>query len=219
VFQFSFSTKKLISRNESLFPVSLDDVKKFSQFYKNNPDTEEYNSMIENYWIPIFVKDWERTTNFLLLDTTVQAFVPDIGTISGVASNISLKNLNVREVSSVKFYPESWNQSDPKTTLETSKYLLSDEVYNIPINLNIKAQYLPFRLYPKTLNLEINYSCGFQGNNFENIPSEIISTIAMQVAMQVDSKEGLSCGSEYAPFIEQVYSEYTLREQLVTMII
>lgn len=218
MFEFIFSTKKIISKNQESFPIDLDDIKEFCQFYKEYSDSSKYDSIINNFLIPIFVKDWERTTNFILLDTAIQAFVPNIGSINSVVSNIALNSLNIRTISSIKYYDSSWNQYDSKITLDVSKYLLSDEVYNIPININIKESYLPLFLYPKTLNLETNYTCGYANNVFTAMPSEIKNAIAMQVAMQIDAKEGLNCESEYLPFIQQIYSEYSIREQVVGFI-
>lgn len=219
MFEFNFSTKKTISRNQETFPLELNDIKPLCRFYIENPTSEKYDTLITDYIIPSIVIDWERTTKFILLDTTIQAFIPNIGAVTSLASDLSLENLNVREVSSIKYYPSSWNQTDDKTTFDTSDYILSDEVDIIPIKLNFKESLIPLWLYPKTLNLEINYSCGYEENDFTDLPYEIKTALAMQVAMYIDVKEGLSCQSEYAPFIEQAYAKYSIRKQAVGLII
>jgi hypothetical protein len=216
--EFSFSIKKEISRNVSSYPVLLSDVKTFSQFYIDNPTSTKYDSIINSIWIPAFVRDWERSTSFILLDTSIQAFVKNIGTVLSYYADINFDSLNIRSVSSVKYYAESWNQTDDKLTLETAKYSISDEVKNISKKLNIKKDYLPLVLYNKTLNLEANYTCGYAANNFASLPQEIKNAIAMQIAMKIDSGEGLGCDQEFAPFIEQTYAEYTISRQQICFI-
>lgn len=216
--EFGFTVKKQISRNVSSYPVVLNDVKTFSQFYIDNPASTKYDNIINNIWIPAFVNDWEMSTSFILQDTSVQAFVPNIGTILSYYADINFDSLNIRSISSIKYYPENWNQSDDKTTLDSAKYLVSDEIQNISKKLNIKKEYLPLNLYAKTMNLEANYTCGYSLNNFSAIPQEIKNAIAMQVAMKIDNGEGLGCDEALVPFIEQTYSKYTISRQQVCFI-
>lgn len=212
---FKFSLKKQLSKNESSYPVTLADVKKFCQFYIDNPSSTKYDSEINSIWIPAFVDDWESDTNFILLDTSITAYLPDIQTILKPYTDIAFQSLNIRAVSNFKYYPYNWNSSDAKTTLDSSLYLLSDEINTVSIKFNIKENSLPFSLYPKKNNLETTYTCGYADNDFTNTPKEIINAIAMQIAMYIDVNEGLICEGKYIPFIEKTYAKYTISNQIV----
>lgn len=212
---FKFSVKKQISKNETSYPVSLADVKKFCQFYIDNPSSTKYDAEINSIWIPMFVDDWESSTNFILLDTEITAYIPDIEVIITPYIDLALQSLNIRDVANFKYYPYDWDLSSAKTTLAASTYILNEEVDTIPVKMNLKQNNLPLCLYPKRNNMETTYICGYADNDFTNTPKDIINAIAMQVAMYIDNNEGLGCEEKYLPFIEKAYAKYTISNQVI----
>jgi hypothetical protein len=216
MFDFNFSILKIESKNKTSYPVSLADVKEFCEFYKENPTSTKYDSIINSVWIPRFVEDWENTTGFVLLDTSVKSFVRDILDLPDITSFVSFINLNIREVTAVKYHPTSWDNSAAKTTLDTSKYIISEEIGVYAKTLSIKKDFVPFYIYPIKFNLQAEYTCGYEDNDFTNIPVEIKQAIAMQIAMQIDTSEGLVCDEIYAEHISTTYANYTVRKQIIT---
>ena len=169
--QFSFSKTKTISRNITTYPITVAEVKARSQYFQINPDDATLNTYITSILIPKVIFDWEKSTGYILLDTSIQSFVPSLLLIRGEQINILYKHLNIREFSNIKYYPHNWNFSDPKITFNSSSYFFIPEISNQPAKLNFKEDYLPIEFYQIENNLESNYLAGFANNNFTNLNS------------------------------------------------
>lgn len=217
MFEFNFSNITTLTRNTSSYPITLAEVKARSEYFRINPTDTSLDSYINLQIIPKVVYDWEKSTKYLLLDQTLQAFVPNIRDVNIKELNIGICNLNVRQVSNIKYYPKKWNYSDTKLTLETDKYFLLPESGRFPIQFNIREEYLPFTIFSMTNNLEANYSAGFQNNNFSTINPLIVDALATQAAMAIDARTGF-CPEFYSDIVGEVYANYTMQQQEVVII-
>jgi len=217
MFQFSFSVSKTISRNTSSYPIILSQVKARSEYFRLNPADNSFDSYIESIIIPKVIYDWENLTKYLLLDRTMQSFVPNLKSIRTEQINILLPYLNIREFTNVKYYPESWDYSAAKTTVDGSYYFFVPEAKNQPHKLNIKEKYLPFELFAMENNLEINYKGGFEDNDFNDLNESIVDALACQAAMIIDSRNGL-CQDFFSDIIKEVYADYSINKQEIVVL-
>jgi hypothetical protein len=215
--QFSFSKTKTISRNTTTYPITLSDVKTRSQYFATNPTDDTLDSYINSILIPKVIFDWEKSTGYILLDTSIQSFVPSLQIIRGQQINILYKHLNIREFTNIKYYPYTWNFSDAKTTFDSSNYFFIPEISSQPAKLNFKEQYLPIEFYPIENNLECNYLAGFASNNFTSLNSLIKDALASQTAMAVDVLKGY-CDDLYSGIISEIYADYSIDKQEILVI-
>lgn len=215
--QFSFSKTKTISRNTTTYPITVVEVKARSQYFAVNPDDATLNSYITSILIPKVVFDWEKSTGYILLDTSIQSFIPSLQLIRGQQINILYKHLNIREFTNIKYYPCNWNFSDAKTIFDNSNYFFIPEISNQPAKLNFKEDYLPIEFYPIENNLECNYLAGFADNNFTSLNSLVKDALASQVALAVDILKGY-CQDLYSDIIKEIYSEYSIDKQQILVI-
>ena len=217
MFQFNFENKKIISRNISSYPILLADVKARSKFYLENPTDTDQDSYVVNFIIPSVIKDWELSTKFLLLDQLIQAYIPNIQYINSNSLEMKIENLNIREVDFIKYYPQDWNESDARITLDPDFYLVTEEIMQIPSKIKIKKENLPISLFNIQNNFQIQYQVGYLGNDFTNLPQQIKDALAMQAATIIDIRNGY-CEDFYSTLIQEAYAEYTIEQQLISFI-
>lgn len=217
MFQFSFSITKRISRDTSSFPIDLDDVKARSEYFRLNPSDDSFDTYISSVIIPKVVLDWELATGYLLLDTSVQAFVPSLQLIRTEQINILFEHLNIREFTNIKYYPYDWDYSETKTTFDSSNYFLIPETGRSPAKLNFKDAYLPIQLFGMENNLEANYKAGFEENDFTDLSDIITDALATQVAMIIDSRNGL-CQNFFSEPTSLAYANYSINKQEIVVI-
>jgi hypothetical protein len=214
---FSFSNKKIISRNTTSYPINASDVKALSEYFRQNPSDTSLDSYITNQIIPKIIFDWEKSTGYLLLDHSIQAFVPDLQTIMGEQLNIGFEHLNIRTFSSVKYYPEDWDYSEARTAFDLSKYFIIPECARECAKLNFKQVNLPIDLFPMQNNLECNYLAGYASNSFATLPPMIKDALASQAALAVDAKTGF-CQDFGLTIIGEVYAQYSINKQEVVIL-
>lgn len=218
MYKFEFSTKKILNINTSSYPVTLADIKKVSQFYKQNPDDTSQDSYVEDTLIPASVENWEEQTRFLLLDQQIKASIPSIGTI--LSEKIQLYNtfLNVRNTLTFSYYPRRWDHITPKTEIDPADYYINPEslgtsqVYKL-----FHRPWVPIQLYTVDNNLEIIFNAGYADNDFSTLPKEIKDALAMQVASQIDVLQGY-CIDLYSKIIAMYYDKFALIQPLASII-
>lgn len=215
--QFSFSNKKTISRNITSYPIVAADVKALSEYFRQNPSDTSLDSYITNQIIPKIIFDWERSTGYLLLDTSIQAFVPDLRAIIGEQLNIGFEHLNIRTFSSVKYYPQDWDYSEARTTFDSSNYFIIPECARESAKLNFKEEYLPIDLFSMQNNIECNYLAGYASNVFTTLPPVIKDALASQAALAVDAKTGF-CQDFGLTIVGEAYAEYSINKQEVVIL-
>jgi hypothetical protein len=124
VFKYIFSNKKVLTRNTGTYPITLSEIKEKSFYFLDNPSDTSQDSYINNVLIPNTIKDWERSTKYLLLDQEIEAFIPNIQFINTSNLEMIVNNINVRSVEEIKYYPEDW-----------------DEIVLFPITNNFEVRY------------------------------------------------------------------------------
>lgn len=214
---FTFSNTKTVSRNKNSYPITLDDVKDKSFYFKDNPDDDSLDDYIEDFVIPKIVSDWEDSTKYILLDTETKSFVPNIEFINSNRLPLSLPQLNVRSVESVKYYEYDVALPSTKTTITDSYYSVSDEVKVTPKKIYLHYSLLPLRIYPIENNIECSYLAGFEDNDFTNLSQDIKDCLAAQASLVIDIKQGY-CDNFYVDFITKVYDDYSLPKRLIEII-
>ena len=167
--------------------------------------------------IPTIVEDWENSTHYLLLDQIIKVFVPDIQFLNNNSLEISLNYLNIRAVDYIQYYPNDWDEASAKTVLDSSYYIITDELLKIASKLKIKREHLPITLFNIHNNLESQLQAGFASNDFTNLDPEIKEALCMQVATAVDVKTGY-CKGYYNGRIESLYEKFSIEKQLVSFI-
>lgn len=217
MFQFNFSNTKIISRNVTSYPIVASDVKALSEYFRQNPSDASLDSYITNQIIPKIVFDWEKSTGYLLLDTSIQAYVPDLKTIFGEQINIGFQHLNIRTFSSIKSYLDDWDYSAARTTFDSSNYFIIPESARESAKLNFKQDYLPIELFPIQNNLECNYLAGYASNVFTSLPSIIKDALASQAALAIDAKTGF-CQDFGSTIVGEAYAEYSINKQEVVIL-
>lgn len=215
--KFSFSDKRTITRNTSSYPIILSDIKGRSEYFRQNPTDATLDNWINQIIIPKIIYDWEKSTGYLILDQTIQAQVPDLWVIRQEQINITFEHLNIREFSSIKYFPENWNYTDPKLVFEASDYFIIPEISRKAARLNFKQEKLPITIYACHNNLEANYKAGFQNNNFTDLNPLIKDALSSQAASMVDAKTGY-CQDFDATIVEEVYSQYSINKDGITII-
>ena len=214
---FNFSNTKTISRNTTSYPISVSDVKALSEYFRQNPSDPSLDSYISNQIIPKIIFDWEKSTGYLLLDHSIQAFVPNLKTIIGEQLNIGFEHLNIRTFSSVKYYPEDWDYSEARTTFDSSKYFIIPECARESAKLNFKEANLPIDLFSIQNNLECNYLAGYTSNVFTTLPPIIKDALASQAALAVDAKTGF-CQDFGLTIVGEAYAQYSINKQEVVIL-
>lgn len=214
---FNFSNTKTITKNTTTYPIVAADVKARSEYFRQNPSDTSLDSYITNMIIPKIVFDWEKSTGYLLLDRTVQAFVPDLRAIIGEQLNIGFEHLNIRTFTSVKYYPEDWDYSAARSTFDSSNYFILPECARESAKLNFKEAYLPIELFSIQNNLECNYAAGFENNVFTTLSGTIKDALASQAALAVDAKTGF-CQDFGLTIIGEAYAEYSINKQEVVIL-
>lgn len=217
MYKFEFSNKKIISSADLAYPVDLTAVKAKSFYFAENPDDESFDSYISDTLIPSVVRNWENSTNYALLDRTIKVFVPDIQQINSEKLEIKFPILNIRNFVNIKYYPKVWNESDAKITLESEKYFISEELLRDPSFFRIKKDSVPLEFFQQENNLEAELNIGFEDNDFTDLEQEVKDTLAMQVAVTIDVKNGY-CEDYYSTIIRQIYAKYSLRKELISFI-
>lgn len=217
MFKFLFSKRQTISRDTSSYPITLANVKDKSFYFNENPSDDSQDDYINNIVIPNVIRGWEKETKYLLLDQTIKAFVPSLQYINSKDLEIELTSLNVRSISGITYYPETWNESDAKSTLISSYYLTTSEIVPTPSKIRIKTDYVPLSLFPISNNFEIQYLAGFESNDFTNLNQDIIDALSMQAAVIIDVRNGY-CEDFYSNIIYDTYNDYSIDKQLVSFI-
>jgi hypothetical protein len=217
MFNFEFSNKKTISRDSSSYPITIETVKAKSFYFQENPDDESQDTYIEEVLIPAIVRNWERNTGYVILDTSIQAFVPNIQNINSFKLEIPFSNLNIRSITSIKYYPCNWDESESKTTMDSEDYKISEEIIKKPSSFRLSKNLGNISIYPITNNLEANYLAGFLDNDFSDLDPEITDALNMQAAVAIDTKMGY-CDDYYSSLIYEAYNKFSKEKPLVTFI-
>ena len=216
MFKFEFSNKKTISRDVTTYPITLATVKAKSFYFIDNPTDESQETYITSLIASVML-NWEDYTGYLIQDQTVKAFVPNIRDVNDYNLQIDLTNLNIRTIDYVKYYPYDWDQAEAKTTLDSSYYLITDELNRVPSSLKMLYDYVPLQLFSIKNNLEVQYAAGFEDNDFTDLNQQIIDALSMQVAAAVDVKNGY-CEDYYSGLIKEVYAKYSIQKQQISFI-
>ncbi len=217
MFNFEFSNNKIISRDSSSYPITIETVKAKSFYFQNNPEDESQDTYITEVLIPAVVRNWERNTGYLILDTTIQSFVPNIQNINSFKLEIPFSNLNIRSIESIKYYPSCWDEIETKTTMDLADYKISQEILRKPSSFRLSKNSCSLCIYPISNNLEANYSGGFLDNDFSTLDQEIKDALNMQAAVAIDTKNGY-CDDYYSGLIYDAYSKFSKEKTLVTFI-
>lgn len=214
---FIFENTKTISKDISSYPITLEDVKAKSFYFKDNPDDDSFDTYINTFVIPKVISDWEDSTKFILLDSEIKAFVPNLEFINSNRLPLSLSHLNVRTIQSIKYFEYDVNLSNEKISILSNYYSKSEELNNKPINIYLHYSLLPLRIYPIDNNFECSYLAGYENNDFENIPVDIKDCLAAQASIIFDIKQGY-CDNYYLDFITKVYNDYSAIKRLIEII-
>lgn len=217
MFEFIFSNKTTLSTNKNSYPITIEDVKAKSFYFKDNPEDDTFDDYITNFIIPKVVDNWEDETKYILLDSTIQSFVPNIEFINSNRLAISLDNLNVRNVSNIKYYEYDTDLPESKVILDSDYYNLSQESKKTSRKITLRTDVLPLQLFPIENNLECNYVAGFEDNDFTDLDVDIKNCLASQASIIFDVKQGY-CDNYYRDFIEDVYNKYTLKKRLISIL-
>lgn len=214
---FVFSNTQTISRNENSYPITLEDVKSKSFYFKDNPDDETFDDYITDFIIPKVISDWEDSTKYILLDTEIKSFVPNIEFINSNRLPLSLKHLNVRSLTELSYYDYAIEIPTSKTIVYQNYYITNEETKKTPINIYLHYSLIPLRIYPIVNNLECKYSAGFEDNDFTNLPKDIKDCLSAQASVIFDVKQGY-CDNFYVDFISKVYDDYSTVKRLIEII-
>lgn len=214
---FIFENTKTVSRDISSYPITLEDVKAKSFYFKDNPDDESFDSYIETFVIPKVVNDWEETTKFILLDSEIKAYIPNLEFINSNRLPLSLEQLNIRSIDSLKYFEYDINLPAERVQINSDYFSKSEELKKVPINIYLHNSLLPLHLYPITNNLECSYKAGFEDNDFDNIPVDIKDCLAAQASIIFDVKQGY-CDNYYLDFIAKTYDDYSAVKRLIEII-
>jgi len=214
---FIFSNTKTVSRDTSSYPITLADVKDKSFYFKDNPDDTTLDDYIEDFVIPKIISDWEDSTKYILLDTEIKSFVPNIEFINSNRLPLSLSHLNVRSIESIKYYEHDVSLPSTKTEITSSYYSTSEEIKITPKKIYLHYSLLPLRIYPIENNIECNYLAGFASNNFATLSQDVKDCLAAQASLVIDIKQGY-CDNFYVDFITKVYDDYSVAKRLIEII-
>lgn len=214
---FNFSVIKTVSKTISSYPINLKDVVCRSEYFRSIEDDGSLNSYITCLVIPKVINDWEKSTGYLLLDQTIQAFIPDLKSINTNQINIGFNHLNIREFTNFKYYPCDWNYTDAKSIFDASNYFIIPEAGGESAKLNFKEDYLPITGFSMLNNFEANYKAGFASNNFTTLNPAIKDVLACRAASVIDNMKGF-CGGVFDEPNAQIYAEYSINKQMVVMI-
>jgi hypothetical protein len=217
VFKYIFSNKKVLTRNTGTYPITLSEIKEKSFYFLDNPSDTSQDSYINNVLIPNTIKDWERSTKYLLLDQEIEAFIPNIQFINTSNLEMIVNNINVRSVEEIKYYPEDWDEIASKSILSTDDYLVTSEIKNSSKKIRLKKDKGSLVLFPITNNFEVRYKGGFEANDFNSLDETIKQALCVQVATQIDVKQGY-CEDYYRDVIESAYAEYEIQQDYVCVI-
>lgn len=214
---FVFSNTQTISRDTSSYPITLADVKDKSFYFKDNPDDDSFDDYIEDFVIPKIISDWEDTTKYILLDSEIKSFIPNIEFINSQRLALKLKHLNIRSLEELKYYEYDVELPDNKTEITSDYYNVSDELNKIVRKIYLNYSLLPLRIYPIENNIECSYLAGFADNDFTNLSQDIKDCLAAQASVVFDVKQGY-CDNYYVDFISKVYNDYSAVERLIEII-
>lgn len=217
MFKYAFSLTKTTSKNTSSYPISIADIKDKSEYFKLNPTDTSYDSYINNVVIPMVISDWESDTGYILLDRTVQSFVPNLAHMLTEQLNLGFEHLNIREFTNFKYYPTTWDYSAVKSEIKNTNYFIVPESGRQFALFNIKESYAPLEIFQIRNNLECNYKAGFEDNDFTNLDDSVKQALEAQAAMVIDSKTGF-CQDFYSTIIAEAYADYSIEKQEVAIV-
>lgn len=203
----NFSDVKTLTRNITSYPVTVADVKAYSEYYSKSSDNTK-DAFIEKL-IAQAVLNWESETGFLLLD---QTFKTSLYNQRAIYQNFKgrLTKLNIRSFGNILYHPCNWNQADAKEILSTDLYYWTPESGTTPAMFQLKSGVCHLELFEVYNNLETTITGGYALNNFTNIPQDIVTCLAMQCAELFDARNGV-CGCEgfYSDEVSRIYQKYT----------
>jgi hypothetical protein len=207
---------QIVSRNESSYPITISDVKVFSQYFKINPDDQSQNDFITQR-IKMDVNNFEDETKYILLDTTFKLYYNDPRTsyfgnyiqnypAKCFLNGLRLSSLNLRLIDHIKYYELNTKDNDDRVLLSSSNYYLEPELMNTPSIIRIKENN-SFELANTNNSIEIQYKAGFANNVFTSMPEEIKIALAQLVAYNIDVKNQI-CNDQYSDNIRAIYDKY-----------
>jgi len=210
----SFGNTQRLTYNTTNFPITINEAKSRSKWFKLSPTDTTLDSDIQNFFIPKAVDQFEKASGFLIQDQTYKATIPSLQSPIYKNFEAELIHLNVRTVQDVLYHPCDWNGNDTKTILDTENYIFLEEAGNTPKILQLKACYLSF--YEVCNNIQTTYVGGYEDNDFTNLPSDIKQCIIMYVADIIDiEKEICNCQGQHDGWITQIVNRYSRKTSLM----
>lgn len=210
----NFNNTAELSKNTTSYPITIDDVKAYSKYFRKNNPTDTTQDTFIQQMIVRAVSDWEAETGFALLDQTLKIALYNIIYLN---SNLKARitRLNVRSVEDVLYHPTTWNQSDSKVVLDQDRYTISPELGTMPQIFQLNDCTLS--LYKIYNNLETNIVCGYENNDFTNLPQDIKECLIMQVSDIIDIDNDIcDCQGFYGGEVQRIYKQYTIYDKSIT---
>jgi hypothetical protein len=205
----NFTDVKILTRNTTAYPISINDVKAYSKYFRKTTQSDTHQDAFITKIIERTVDNWEAETRFLLLD---QTFKTSLWSQKAIYLNFKgrLTRLNVREFGDVLYHPCHWDQVTPKEILDTDFYHFTPESGTTPAIFQLKEGACDLLLYPVLNNLEITVIGGYPLNNFTDMPKEIKEALAMQCSDIVDADNDIcDCMGFYTHEVKRIYRKYT----------
>ena len=209
-----FSNVTTITRNATSYPISIADVKAYSDYFRTTVDTSQ-DAYIDKM-IAQVVDGWEHETGFLLLDQTFKTSMYNAYLIHS-AQPLGLTRLNVRSFGDILYYPNVWDQTGPMEILATDQYFWEPERGITPAIFILKDGIRCVELWYSNHNFETTITAGYALNNFTTMPTDIKNCLAMQAADIMDARqEDCSNKAFHMAEVRRVYRKYTAFTTMIT---
>jgi len=210
-----FSNVTTITRNATSYPISIADVKGYSNYFRTTVDTSQDDYI--DKMIAQVVDNWEDETGFLLLDQTFKTSHSNTYLIHS-AIPLGLTRLNVRSFGDILYYPYVWDQTSPMQILATDQYFWQPERGTDPAIFSLNDGIRCLELWHSNHNFETTITAGYALNNFTAMPRDIKNCLAMQVADIMDARqEDCSNKSFHMDEVKRVYRKYKAFTTTITL--
>ena len=213
----NFFNVKTLTRDDSTLPITVDDVKAYSQYFNYGElvDISLDTHILRR--IKNVITNWESETGFLIYDQTFKtSLYNQVNLFQGFKARLT--RLNVRAFGDILYYPENWNNTDAKSTLSTDNYYFIPERDTDPAVFQLKEDICYINLYPVYNNLEITITAGYEANDFTNMPQDIKDCLAMSVADIIDVERQIcGCDGMNALEVQRIYRKYTAYTATLTL--
>lgn len=205
----NFSDVKILTRNITTYPITVDDVKSYSKYFRKTSLLNTSQDAFIAKMIARVIDGWESETGFLLLDQTLKT---SLYNQLQIYPNFKgrLTRLNIRSFGDILYHPCTWNTIDAKEVLSTDIYYITPEVNTTPAIFQLKDGVCSLDLYPVYNNLEITLNGGYEDNDFTNMPQDIRDCLIMQCSDIVDVDNDIcGCDGFYSQEVKRIYKKYT----------